>query len=125
MPCPSREALEIAYNLGEAMSIWLFSLDYLFLAVGFGVSAYLSLRYPLIPAWHGVLGALNALLCLAAFALEVAQVANSAIFTAFAVGALDALVPHVSPLSRFRSDAGFDGHLLSCVADLAGPYFCL
>ncbi len=65
------------------MSIWIFSLDYLFLATGFGLSAFLSFRYRVISSWHGLLGAVNAVLCLAAFALEVAQVANAEAYYAF------------------------------------------
>ena len=54
--CPDRVSLEIAYNLGEALSIWIFSLDYIFLAIGFGLSAYLGIRYSLFSSWHGVVG---------------------------------------------------------------------
>ncbi len=80
-----RVSLEIAYNLGEALSIWIFSLDYVFLAIGFGCSAYLGFRYPLFSSWHAVVGSICALLCLASFALEVAQVAQSSVFTALEV----------------------------------------
>jgi hypothetical protein len=54
--CPDRVSLEIAYNLGESLSIWIFSLDYIFLAIGFGISAYLSVRHTLFSSWHGVVG---------------------------------------------------------------------
>jgi hypothetical protein len=69
-------SLEIAYNLGEALSIWIFSMDYVFIAIGFGMSTYLSFRYNLFNAWHGVIGAVCGVLCLASFALEIAQVAH-------------------------------------------------
>ncbi len=67
----------------EALSIWIFSTDYVFLAVGFGVSTYLSFKYQLFNNWHGVVGAICGVLCLASFSLEIAQVAHSDVFAAF------------------------------------------
>ena len=79
------QALEIAYNLGESLSIWIFSLDDLFLAVAFGISAYLALRYTVFSQTFGVVAACCSLLSVAGFALEVAQVLNSSVFVAFGV----------------------------------------
>jgi hypothetical protein len=81
--CENRQALEIAYNLGESLSSWIFSLDYVFIAVGFAISTFLSFRYPLFTTWHGVVGAICTILSLAAFALDVAQVATSSVYTAY------------------------------------------
>lgn len=52
-------SLEIAYNLGESLSIWIFSMDYVFLAIGFGISSFLAFRYGLFNAWHAVIGGTN------------------------------------------------------------------
>ena len=81
--CADRVSLELAYNLGESLSIWIFSLDYVFLATGFAVSSFFSFRYALINSWHGVVGGVCALLCMASFALEIAQVADASVFSAF------------------------------------------
>jgi len=85
LTCSERQVLEIAYNLGEARSVLLFSLSYLLFGIGFILAGVLAFSTKVFSRWHAVLGFVCAALCVAAFVLEVLQVLGSNLSIAFGI----------------------------------------